>query len=138
MSQTKTGSGVGAVAALIAVAVVGVLAFQAVKRNQLTDDEDKERVVLSVTFRPDVRREHPVHVIASVGRVDVFNELVTHSPLNVNVDVPRGVQVLLSAQQFGGQIGDLDCVIQADGVVVDSNHTTDEGSIRCWHNRGNI
>lgn len=122
---TKLGSLLGA-AILVGV---GALALQSVSNR------DEETIVLSVVFKPPVRLEHPVHVIAHAGNVEIVDELVSRSPYNATVKIPKGVQVLLSAQQFGGQIGQLDCVIQVNGKIVDHSQTEEEGSIRCWHNR---
>jgi hypothetical protein len=94
-----------------------------------------ERIVASVVFKPTRRAaSDPVHIIISAGPVVVAEELAVTSPYNAAFDVPRGTPVLVSARQENE--GTLDCVLQADGVIVDTNHTDVAGdAIRCWHNR---
>jgi hypothetical protein len=100
-----------------------------------TQSPGLERIVASVVFRPPNRAAgDPVHIIISAGPVVVAEELAVTSPYNAAFDVPRGTPVLVSARQENE--GTLDCVLQADGVIVDTNHTDVAGdAIRCWHNR---
>jgi len=111
---------------IVAAAIVHTVTTRAV-------DENEDRIVASVTFKPADSRKEPVIVRINVGGVEILNELMTHSPGNWQVDVPKGVQVMVNANQ--GENGDLDCVLQVNGEVRDTNHRNTPGSIRCYHNR---
>lgn len=113
-----------------AITLVAAGFAHTVATRKANDDED--RVVISVTFKPADRKE-PVFVRAIVAGVEILNEMMTHSPGNWQVDVPKGAQVMVNANQ--NQNGDLDCILQVNGEVVDTNHRNNPGSIRCWHNR---
>ncbi|MGI0012096.1 MAG: hypothetical protein ACREBU_01440 [Nitrososphaera sp.] len=123
-----------AILLVVVVAAVLGLVFQDANRGRGPADEDTtEQVTISVVFKPADRVDYPVHVLAHVESVEIINDLVVHSPGNWVIVVPRGAQVSVHAQQDID--GELDCLIQVNGITVDHNHRDTLGSIRCWHNR---
>lgn len=134
MSETTTPTrDAGLLVALIVVGL-GIAAFMAKPNGPFgpAGDDFTEQIVLSTVFTPDLR-DTPIHLTAHVEGVVVAEELLTRSPYNATIRIPRGAQVSMHVTQE--ESGHLDCMIQVNGITADHNTREDLGSVRCWYNR---
>ena len=86
-----------------------------------------------MVFKPSPNLQFPIHVIAHVDDLEVENVLVTQSPYNAIIAVPKNAQVSVYALQ--DHDGDLDCLITKQAVTIDHKHRNNAGSVICWMNR---